>query len=179
MAPTLASLVPDSVFNPDRNGASGSLRRVPVEAIRPNPEQPRRTFDPSELQGLVDSIRENGLLSPLLVREEEGKYYLIAGERRLRAAARAGLSEVPVILREAAHPSQQLELALVENLQRTDLDPVEAAQGYARLVRVFGHTQAEVAKRVGRDRSTVANAIRLLDLPGFALDALKQGHITA
>jgi len=152
---------------------------VPVEAIRPNPEQPRRTFEPSELEALADSIRENGLLSPLVVREEDGRYYLIAGERRLRAAARAGLSEVPVILREAAAPSRQLELALVENLQRTDLDPVEAARGYARLVEAFGYTQAEVAHRVGRDRSTVANAIRLLDLPDFALDALRQGHITA
>jgi ParB family chromosome partitioning protein len=179
MARSLASLLPDTLFAPDRPDHECVLRMVPVSEIQPNPEQPRRTFDEGALQTLVDSIRENGLLSPLVVREEDGMYYLIAGERRLRAAARAGLSEVPVMLREAARPSRQLELALVENLQRTDLDPVEAARGYARLVRAFGYTQAQVGRRVGRDRSTVANAIRLLDLPEFALDALKRGHITA
>ncbi len=175
----LASLIPDSAFDDPSGGGTLDARLVPIDQIRPNPEQPRKAFDEDELRGLTDSIRADGVLSPLIVRREDGRYVLIAGERRLRASALAGLTEVPVVVREAARPARQLELALVENLQRADLDPIEAAQGYARLVREYGLTQAEVAERVGKDRSTVANAIRLLALPDFALDALRDGHLSA
>lgn len=175
----LASLIPDDTFDGPEGSAPSGFRMVPVEEIRPNPEQPRTSFDEEELAGLTRSIRESGILTPLVVRKHEGRYYLIAGERRLRAATRAGLSEVPVVLRQAEGRAEQLELALVENLQRSDLDPVEAAAGYARLVDEFGLTQAEVAERVGKNRSTISNAIRLLELPGFALEALREGRISA
>jgi ParB family chromosome partitioning protein len=113
------------------------------------------------------------------VRKEDGQYVLIAGERRLRAAGLAGLTEVPVVVREADARVEQLELALIENLQRSDLDPIETARGYERLIEDFGLSQDDVARRVGRDRATVANAVRLLKLPEFALQVLREGRITA
>lgn len=176
----LASLIPDSALEGDDGGVrSSDLRMVPLDEIRPNPEQPRQIFDGDNLEALADSIREHGVLSPLIVRRHEGRYVLIAGERRLRAAGLAGLEEVPVLVRDAEQPVEQLELALVENLQRADLDPIEAARGYERLVREFGLTQEKVAERVGLDRSTVANAIRLLGAPDFVLQAVRDGRITA
>jgi len=176
----LASLIPDSALDVDALPANrASLRMVPLDEIRPNPEQPREHFDRVELEGLADSIRTHGVLSPLVVRRDEGRYILIAGERRFRAAGLAGLQEVPVVVREAEDPLVQLELALVENLQRTDLDPIEEGRGYQRLVADFGHTQAEVARRVGKNRSTVANAIRLLKLPDYAQQALREDRITS
>jgi ParB family chromosome partitioning protein len=157
-----------------------SLVHLSVDALRPNPEQPRETFDPTALASLSASIREHGILTPLAARREGDGYVLIAGERRWRAARMAGLERVPVYVR-GAPPSlvEQLELALIENLQREDLDPVEAAVGYQRLVQQYGHTQEQVAQRVGKDRATVANALRLLKLPPAGLDALKQGRISA
>lgn len=176
----LASLIPDGALEGGGGASEGStLRIVPLDEIRPNPEQPRQVFDNADLEALAASIRTHGVLSPLVVRRHEGRYVLIAGERRLRAAGLAGLEEVPVVVREADQPSEQLELALVENLQRTDLDPVEAARGFDRLVREYGYTQDEVARRVGKDRSTVANAIRLLKLPEFVLQALRENRISA
>ena len=131
----LASLIPDSALDldqfPDRRPA---LRVVPIDEIKANPEQPRHVFEADELASLADSIRAHGVLTPLVVRRHEGRYVLIAGERRLRASGLAGLSEVPVVVREADDPSVQLELALVENLQRVDLDPIEAARGFQRLI---------------------------------------------
>ena len=175
----LASLIPDSALDVDNLPATrAALRVVPLDEIRPNPEQPREHFDREELEGLAESIRVHGVLSPLVVRRDEGRYVLIAGERRFRAAGLAGLHEVPVVVREADDALAQLELALVENLQRTDLDPVEEGRGYQRLIDDFGHTQAEVAKRVGKNRSTVANAVRLLKLPDYAQQALREGRIT-
>jgi ParB family chromosome partitioning protein len=157
-----------------------TLVQLPVDTLRPNPEQPRDTFAPGALESLVASIREHGILTPLVARREGDTYVLIAGERRLRAARLAGLERVPVYVRGAApSPAEQLELALIENLQREDLDPVEAALGYQRLVRQYGHTQEQVAQRVGKDRATVANALRLLKLPQAGLDALKSGRISA
>lgn len=176
----LASLIPDSALDLEQFPENRpSLRMVPLDEIRPNPEQPRVVFEADELGGLADSIRVHGVLTPLVVRRHEGRYVLVAGERRLRASALAGLTEVPVVVREAEEPSQQLELALVENLQRVDLDPVEAAKGFQRLIDGFGYTQETVAQRVGKDRATVANAIRLLKLPEFVLDAVRDGRITA
>lgn len=177
----LASLIPDTALDlgspaQDRTGA---LRIVPIDEVRPNPEQPRQVFDRDALSELAASIRVHGVLTPLVVRKDGGQYVLVAGERRLRAAALAGLSEVPVVVREADAPSTQLELALVENLQRADLDPIEAARGFQRLVDEYGYTQDQVAAAVGKDRSTVANAVRLLKLPELVLAALRDGRISA
>lgn len=175
----LASLIPDDALEGGGAPPESPFRCVPIDEIRPNPEQPREVFDTAEIGSLADSIRAHGVLSPLVVRRHEGRYVLIAGERRLRAAGLAGLVEVPVVVREADRAHEQLELALVENLQRTDLDPIEAAHGFQRLVSEYGLTQDEVAARVGKDRSTVANAIRLLKLPEFVLTALREGRISA
>lgn len=176
----LAALIPDSALEMD--GAPlerGAWRVVPIDEIRPNPEQPREVFDSEGIAELSASIKAHGILSPLVVRKMEGRYVLIAGERRLRAASLAGLKELPVIVREADEPSLQLELALVENLQRTDLDAIEGARGFQRLIDQYGYTQDQVAIAVGKDRSTVANAVRLLKLPEFVLNTLRDGRISA
>lgn len=176
----LAALIPDSALDgPVEFAARPAMRVVPIDEVRPNPVQPRQVFDAAELAGLSDSIRLHGILSPLIVRREEGHYVLIAGERRLRAAALAGLTEVPVVVRAADERAVQLELALVENLQRTDLDALEAARGYQRLIDEFGMTQDDVAHRVGKERPTIANALRLLRLPEFVLEAMRGKRISA
>ncbi|MBI5513987.1 MAG: ParB/RepB/Spo0J family partition protein [Deltaproteobacteria bacterium] len=160
-------------------------RLVGIERVHPRKDQPRRTFEPTSLEHLADSIREQGVIQPLVVRraDTEGDYELIAGERRWRAAQQAGLREVPVVLREAT-PDEAFELALVENLQRQDLDPIETAMAYQRLVDEHGHTQDEVARRVGKDRSTVTNTLRMLNLPRPVQEmlvsrALSEGHARA
>ncbi|MEQ1569704.1 MAG: ParB/RepB/Spo0J family partition protein [Myxococcota bacterium] len=173
-------MIPDSALELDALPSEReALRVVPIDEIRPNPEQPRTEFDRAALDELAASIRTHGILSPLLVRKTDGHYVVIAGERRLRAAALAGLSEVPVVVREADAPSHQLELALVENLQRSDLDPIESARGFQRLLEEYGYTQDRVAGAVGKDRSTVANLVRLLKLPAHVLDAVRDGRISA
>ncbi|MBN2798864.1 MAG: ParB/RepB/Spo0J family partition protein [Deltaproteobacteria bacterium] len=174
----LTSLFDEDELDED-SAVARALRSVPLDEIRPNPEQPRLSFDPRELEALAASIGAHGILSPLVVRRHEGRYVLIAGERRLRAAAIAGLKEVPVLIKEAPDRATQLELALVENLQRSDLDPVEAARGYQRLISEYGYTQDQVAAGIGRNRATVANAVRLLKLPDFVLDTIQAGRITA
>lgn len=175
-----ASLIPDSALDVDGGGLDNAgSRTVPLDEIRPNPEQPREVFDADGLASLSESIRQHGILTPIVVRRHEGRYVIIAGERRFRAAGMAGLTEVPVMVREADDASVQLELALVENLQRTDLDPVEEARGYRRLMGEYGYTQEQIALRVGRRRPTVANALRLLKLPDFALQALRDARISA
>jgi ParB family chromosome partitioning protein len=152
---------------------------VDIDLIVPNPHQPRSAVDEASLEELAASIREHGVLQPLLVSagEPEGVYQLIAGERRLRAARMAGLTKVPVVVRESA-PRELLELALVENLQREDLNPIEQAQAYRRLADEFGMTQDEIAQRVGRSRAAVANALRLLTLEPELRESLAQGEIT-
>ena len=183
----LAAIIPDNLFDDDdsygsaADGASSALRLVDIERIRPNPEQPRMTFSGQALEQLAESVRTHGVLTPLLVRHDERgqDYVLIAGERRLRAAGLAGVERVPCWVREHLSSREQLELALVENIQREDLDPIETAESYHRLVHEFGLTQAEVARRVGKDRATVANAIRLLRLPQQALAEVRQGRISA
>lgn len=137
--------------------------RVPLDKVVPSPLQPRKRFNDEHLDELVESIREHGVIQPLIVRPVEGKYELIAGERRWRASTRLKLAEVPVIAREASD-RDVLEMALIENLQREDLDPLEEAEAYARLAKEFGLKQEEIAQRVGKNRATVSNAIRLLDL---------------
>lgn len=141
-----------------------SIRQVARSAIVPSPLQPRKTFRPEELTELVDSIKERGIIQPLIVRLVNGKYELIAGERRWRASAEAGLETLPVIVREASN-RDVLELALIENLQRADLSPIEEAEAYARLMKEFTLTQEQVAQQVGKGRVVVANAVRLLTLP--------------
>lgn len=167
-------------------GVQDQLLTVPIERVRPNPEQPRARFAPGALEELAASIKQHGILQPLVVRRDaaggagSGGYVLIAGERRLRAATAAGLAAVPVIVRGAELNSrEQLELALIENLQRADLDPIEAAEGYSKLVREHGLSQEQVATKVGKDRATVANALRLLKLPDAGRRALIEGAITA
>lgn len=182
----LAAIIPDTLFNDENfgtkaDGSASALRLVDIDRVRPNPEQPRMTFSGAALEQLAESVRTHGVLTPLLVRRDDrGQgYVLIAGERRLRAAGLAGLEQVPCWVREHLGSREQLELALVENIQREDLDPIETAESYSRLVNEFGLTQAEVARRVGKDRATVANAIRLLRLPKQALVEVRQGRISA
>jgi ParB family chromosome partitioning protein len=157
---------------------ASSVREVRVEHIRPNPYQPRTVFDPDRLADLVQSVREHGVLQPVLVRRVAvDSYELIAGERRLRAAQQAGLRNIPALVKEYADP-QMLEVALIENLQREDISPVEAAVAYRRLNSEFGMTQSDIAKRVGKAQSTIANTLRLLALPEPILESLQRGEIT-
>jgi ParB family chromosome partitioning protein len=158
--------------------ADGAVH-VPLSAIVANPEQPRTVFRHAELEELMHSIREHGILQPLTVSPKDGGgYELIAGERRYRAAKMLGLSSVPVIVR-AVDARDKLVLALIENIQREDLDPLEEARAYERLSAEFGLTQEEIAAQVGKARSTVANAMRLLELPQEVLDAIAAGAVTA
>ena len=160
----LTSLIPAGAGEDADTVTSAGLTEVPVESIRPNPMQPRRSFDEESLEGLSDSIKELGVLQPVLVRELDDGYELIAGERRLRAAKRAGLRSVPVVVRTADDVSS-LEQALVENLHRQDLNPLEEAAAYQQLIEDFSYTQEQVAQRVGRSRSAVTNLLRLFQLP--------------
>jgi len=165
---------------PDTPKARSGLTTVPVGSIRPNPGQPRTRFDEAALEELAASIRTHGILQPLLVSEAgDGAYVLIAGERRLRAARLAGLEAVPVVIRERLDRQEEIELALVENLQRRDLSPLEEARAYEQLRAELGLTQAEIASRVGVDRSTVANALRLLKLPEAVQSMVEDGRLTA
>jgi len=156
------------------------IKQVQLSSIIPSPLQPRKNFAPDALQELVDSIRQHGIIQPLIVRQVDGRHELIAGERRWRAAQEIGLGEVPVIIRTATD-LEVLELSLIENLQRTDLNPIEEAQGYARLADEFSMKQEEIAQKVGRSRAAVANAMRLLDLhpqiqTWVAQDLVSVGH---
>lgn len=159
------------------------VTEVEVDRIVPNPRQPRQALDPEALQELATSIQEQGLVQPLVVTEVEGGYQLLVGERRWRAAQLAGLEMVPVVIREAT-PQQMVELALVENLQREDLNPLETATAYQQLVEEFGMTQQEVADKVGKNRVTVTNTLRLLKLPdevknALLSDEISEGHARA
>ncbi len=155
-----------------------ALQDVPWEAIVPNPHQPRRHTQEQDVQALADSIREHGILQPLIVTHTaDGRYQLIAGERRWRAARLAGLEQVPVIVKEVA-PQKMLELALVENIQRADLNPLEEAMAYQHLIEEFGLSQAEVAQRVGKSRPAIANTLRLLLTSPAVQAALVDGRIT-
>jgi ParB family transcriptional regulator, chromosome partitioning protein len=175
----LSALLGDS--SPADAEARKATRTVPIELVHPGRYQPRRAFDPEKLAGLVASIRDKGILTPLLVRPHQtiaNAYELIAGERRWRAAAQAQLHDVPVIIRELSD-RETLEIALVENLQREDLNPLEEAQAYARLTEEFEHTQEDLARAVGKSRSHVANTMRLLGASQKVKDYLADGKLTA
>src|SRR5688500_6903742 len=165
----------DALFAPrsaDKGEGSPELREVAVELIAPNPRQPRSAFDEDSLVALADSVRERGLLQPILLRPlPGGTYELIAGERRWRAARMAGLERVPALMR-AQEDAESLELALIENMAREDLNPVEEARACAVLVEDLGLTREDVGRRVGRSRAAVSNLMRLLDLPDEVLDLL-------
>ncbi len=157
--------------------SGGKPLQVEVKQIHPNPYQPRRSFEEKDLSELSHSLKEKGVIQPLLVRKDRVGYELIAGERRWRAAMRAGFDTVPVVVREASGPDL-LELALVENIQRKDLNQIEAAKAYRQLSEEFGLTQEDIAKRVGKDRSTVTNTLRLLTLPSFVQSEIVSGRLS-
>jgi len=169
----------DSLIPHGQSGSPGSpgLTEIPVEQIQSNPHQPRHRFDPEELAALAESIREHGVLQPVIVARVANGYVLVAGERRWAAAKQAGLPRIPAVVKDAT-PQQMLELALVENVQRADLNPLEEAAAYRQLITEFGLTQDEVARRVGRSRSAVANSVRLLGLPASVQEALAAGQIS-
>lgn len=159
--------------------STGQVMQIPIDKIKPNPMQPRKVFDPESLQELADSIKEHGIIQPLILVQAEGndEYNLIAGERRLRAAKLAGLRDVPAIVRTASH-QQQLEYSIIENVQREDLNALERARAYQALVDQFALTHEEIAQRVGKSRTAVTNTLRLLNLPESAQQALLEDKIT-
>ncbi len=171
----LSALLPPTSATPP--GDAG-FQRIPVDRIRPNPFQPRKTFSGEELHGLVESIREKGVLQPILVRPAAQGFELVAGERRLRAAQAAGLDVIPAVIRKMTD-RESLEAAVIENLQRDDLNAIELAEAYQRLMHEFSMSQEEVAKRVGKERATVANTMRLLKLPAEVRQAVVDGILSA
>ncbi len=169
----LAAILPEATAE-----EAGELRELPIELIKPNPNQPRTKIDPEALAGLASSIETNGIVQPLLVRPlPDGSYELIAGERRWRAAQAAGLEKVPAVVRDQ-ELAERLQVALIENMVREDLNPVDEARACAALVDELGLSKEELARRVGRSRPAVSNLIRLLDLPDEALDLLESGELS-
>lgn len=178
----LSSLMSDVAIDntPKQAGAGNAEQLIPIEMIAPNPDQPRRDFPQNDLDDLVASIREKGVIQPLILRKFAGKttsYEIVAGERRWRAAQLAQLHEVPAIIREYSD-TEVLEIAIIENIQRADLNPVEEATGYQQLMQRFGHTQEKLATALGKSRSHIANLMRLLQLPQEILTMLREGKLT-
>jgi ParB family transcriptional regulator, chromosome partitioning protein len=162
---------------PDVKPAETPTNEIDIDRILPNPSQPRLKFDEARLEELATSIRENGILQPVLVRPHESGYQLVAGERRLSAAQRAGLLKIPAVIRDV--PDERLlELALVENIQREPLNPMEEAQAFQRLIEVAGQTQEQLSERLGKDRSTIANSLRLLKLPSAVKLLVAEGQLS-
>ena len=176
----LASLIPEAARvdteSPRAALASAAVVQIPLEEIRANPLQPRRHFDAAAIEELASSIREQGVIQPLLLRPVESGYEIVAGERRFRAASAAGLRTLPALVRRM-DDSESLEIALIENIQREDLNSVEEAEAYRDLMEQFGYSHEELSRRVGKDRSTISNTLRLLKLPDEALDAMSRGAI--
>lgn len=154
-----------------------SLQEIPLDAITPNPFQPRKAYDTQALAELASSLKGSGLLQPIVVRRKGGQYELIVGERRWRAAQMAGLERIPAVIREATN-AETLELALVENLLREDINPMEQAEAFHRLVDEFGWTQEELARRIGKDRTSIVNTLRILKLPPQVQADLREGRLT-
>jgi ParB family chromosome partitioning protein len=170
----LGALIPD--IEDDLEGKEGALY-CNLDEIQVNPYQPRTVFDQEKIEELTHSIKEKGVIQPLLVRKVKGGYQLVAGERRLRAAKKAGLEKIPVVVREVSK-AELLEYSLIENLQRENLNPVEEAEAYKRLMKDFGYTQQKVSQVLGKNRATVANQLRLLKLPGMVKKSLALGEIS-
>lgn len=167
------------LFGNDNNDDEEKYFFCDIEKIIPNKYQPRTVFNEEDLKELSDSIRENGIIQPLIVKTTgEGNYELIAGERRLRASKLVGLESVPVVINDVTDDNVLLELALIENIQRTDLNAIEEAEAYSKLIEKFGYTQEQTAKRVGKKRSTITNLLRLLNLPQFIKDDVSAGVIS-
>ena len=176
----LSSLIPETPVELKPEGGHGG-KTLPIEQLKPSPFQPRRHFSEDELNGLADSIRAKGVMQPLLVRvssDGSGGYEIIAGERRWRAAQLAGVHELPVLIRDLTD-RETLEVALLENIQREDLSPLEEAEGYSRLIDEFGHTQQELADSLGKSRSHIANLLRLLGLPDQVRSMVENNKISA
>ncbi|MEM6758876.1 MAG: ParB/RepB/Spo0J family partition protein [Pseudomonadota bacterium] len=174
----LSALMAD-VPEQSTQGATGSAdQTVPIEKIRPNPDQPRKRFDVEPLEDLVASIKEKGVLQPLLVRAVGSEFEIVAGERRWRAAQQAQLHDLPVIVRDFTD-TEVLEVAIIENIQRADLNPIEEAAGYKQLMDRFGHTQEKMAEALGKSRSHIANLLRLLQLPGTVQNYVLEGQLSA
>lgn len=166
-------------FAVETPAAKSPYQMLPIHKVEPNPDQPRKDFDPEELQSLADSIATHGVVQPLTVRElPNGYYQIIAGERRWRAARLAEVKEIPAVIMEA-DDRKVMELALIENLQRQDLNPVEEAMGYQTLMQEYGMTQEDAAKQVGKSRPAVANALRLLNLSDKVLEMVRKGELSA
>ena len=164
---------------PQRAGSVSGLAEIPIEQIAPNPYQPRKAFNEASIEELARSVREHGIVQPIVVtRSGDHRYRLIAGERRFRAAQRAGLRSVPAVIKELMQESDALQIALIENIQREDLNPVEEAVAYHQLHQEFGLTQEEISRRVGKERSTVANFLRLLKLPEGVKKLLASGRLS-
>lgn len=178
LAALIGDMAPVEDLRAGNQSAEGGIRRLPVAQIIANRSNPRREFDAEQLEDLANSVREKGVMQPLLVRPAGDRYELIAGERRWRAAQRAGLHEVPVIIRDV-DDREALELAIIENVQRVDLNPVEEAQGYGQLIEQFSYTQHDLAQVIGKSRSHVANTLRLLRLPDSVRGMLASGELTA
>ena len=172
-----ALLPPAAEPAPSSGDGAARLLEVPVESLTPNPYQPRKGFNPEALGELAASIKTSGILQPIVVRGRGDRYEILVGERRWRAAQQAGLARVPVLVREASD-ADALELALVENLLREDLNPLEEAEAYYRLMAEFAWTQDELARRIGKDRSSIANALRLRRLPDVIQEDLRAGRLT-
>ncbi len=174
----LSALIKDAPATTENDQSGDAVTQIAIHRIHKSPWQPRRHFDPSALEDLVASIREHGVLQPLLVRAVEDGYQLIAGERRFRAAQEAELENVPAIVMEVGD-KEAVEITLIENLQREDLNPIEEAEGYQSLLETFGMTQEQIATRVGKGRATVANALRLLALPDAVRYAVAEGVLSS
>jgi ParB family chromosome partitioning protein len=177
----LAALIGDSAVESNAIEQSRGQKKVPVEFVRPNPKNPRRSFVDDTLDELAESIRQKGIIQPIVVRTNANLpdiYEIIAGERRWRAAQRAGLHEVPVVVVDVSE-RESLELAIIENVQREDLNPIDEARGYEQLAADFGYSQIDLANIIGKSRSHIANTLRLLKLPTSARKLLEEGQITA
>ncbi len=173
----LGALIPGRAEAPHQAHGPG-LMQVPIDHISPNPYQPRKTFNEASIEELARSVRQHGIVQPLVVTRSGDRFKLIAGERRYRAAQKAGLQSVPVIIKDDIKEGDALEIALIENIQREDLNPIEEASAYHQLHEDFGLTQEEISKRVGKERSTVANFLRLLKLPDSVKKLLASGQLS-
>lgn len=174
----ISALLPDDDFTPPRAENSEEVLQVVLEKLSPNPDQPRKTFNNESIEELSESIKTQGIIQPLLVEKKDDRYFIIVGERRFRAAQKAGLEAVPVIVRDFTN-EERLEVGIIENIQREDLNPLEEAEAYEHLIQEIGISQEEVAVKVGKKRSTITNSLRLLKLPDEIKKGIQKNEISA